>query len=244
MRITIVSDVDEIVLSGAPETPDHVWGILKDGIDGLLGTPAVREEPIDVPQQDGCYMPSRLTQGKRVVTIRAMIKGASSIEAAQARDRICDLACRHLRLTVEDAAGVRSMDCFLTGDPEPLMVYGEQGFSFALILTCLDPLKYGTEIGYDSHGGLLIVRNGGKAATWPRVHVAGQVATLSLSHGGHTIAWRGSATGLDIDFRDLQPSSGVIVQADPFKIKPGTSQIQVTVTEGCTVSVYVKPAWR
>lgn len=244
MRITISSDVDTIHLDGAPHVPNHVWGIVKDGIDGWFGTPKVRESLVDIPQRDGAYMPAMLTQSTRVVTIRGLIRQASSVQAGRARERICDLACRKLTLRVEDALGPKESRCFMSGDPEPLLQYNEEGFSFALVLTCPDPLKYGREVSFAPVLPWLEVENAGLAASWPRVRVDGPVSMLRVSCDEGLVEWHGDAGGLDLDFADMQPSSGVVTIGRPWRVRPGTGRYWVDMDGAGDMRMIVRPAWR
>lgn len=244
MRITVSSDVDTIHLEGAPSVPDHVWGILKEGIDGWFGTPNFRGDLPAIPQQDGCYMPAIMTQGSRVVTIRGFIKGISSVEAAVARDRICDLACRSLVLLVEDASGPKEAKCFMTGDPEPLMSYREKAFSFSLIFTCPDPLKYGPEACFEGVSGLVVVENSGRVPTWPRIRVSGGVTSLSLVSGMGRVDWVGGADVLDLDFSDMMPSSGRVTVNRPFRVGPGAERLRCSMSGAGRMDLFVRPAWR
>ena len=66
---------------------------------------------------------------------------------------------------------------------------------------------------------------------------------LHLELGDQGITWNGSAETLDLDFADMQPSSGAIVLDNAFEIPPGQSNIAVS-SDGLHVAVTVKSAWR
>jgi hypothetical protein len=245
MRVTVQSDVDTIILNAIPfrAAPFGIWGIDKDGIDGLLGSPAPRESPVPIPQQDGSYWPSRLTTDHRVVTVRGYLRLHSTIEAAEARDRINDLMCRPLRLTVEQPTRAWHLDCYISADAAPIMKHREQAFTFTLILTCPDPLKYGTPITFAAANNMARVENTGKIATYPRIHANGSLTALALSYGPRIARWTGNATSLDLNLRDMIPSSGT-ASGQSFKIAPGPSVVGVTVSGSAQVTVIVTPAWR
>ena len=245
MRATIISDVDEIVLNAMPfrMAPMGVWGILKDGVDGLFGSPAVRESDTAIPQQDGSYWPSRFTSDHRIVTIRGFVRLHSSVEAADVRDRICDLMCRPLTLIVQQASKRWHLDCFMSADPEPLMRFAERAFSFTLILTCPDPLKYGDPVTFVASNGVARVENAGRVPSFPKIHISGRCTSLSLSYGSRSVRWSGDTTSLDLDLRDMLPSSGA-VSGQAFRIEPGSSVVGVNATSGANVGIIVSPAWR
>ncbi|MCT6918122.1 MAG: hypothetical protein M3Z49_02795, partial [Bifidobacteriales bacterium] len=64
------------------------------------------------------------------------------------------------------------------------------------------------------------------------------------SQGGRQVAWQGSADSLDLDFRDMIPSAGELVQEQAFRLPPGSSVIQYTVSPGARLTVTFRPAWR
>ncbi|MCT6836143.1 MAG: hypothetical protein M3036_00625 [Bifidobacteriales bacterium] len=246
--VIVQSDVDSMRFTGFTryELLSHkgeVWGL--EGMDGWYGTPAPRESPADIPQSDGSYMPSRLTVGSRVLTIRCLVKTPDSLSASTVGDRVCDLMTRQLTVTVSDPAGVRQCAGYLSADPATTMVFWSQAVSFSLIITCPDPLKYGLRMvcQMDKNGDLS-ADNPGPLPAWPHAHVDGPVQQLSLSQGGRQVAWQGSADSLDLDFRDMIPSAGELVQEQAFRLPPGSSVIQYTVSPGARLTVTFRPAWR
>ena len=116
-RITIISPDDTIVLRDDYRWKHHIWAIKKNGISGLFGTPAVRETPTDRPQTDGAYWPSRLTQKPRSISLDCVIRGLSSVDAAQARDRINALAGKELTIVEHTASGPTHADRVPGGRP-------------------------------------------------------------------------------------------------------------------------------
>ena len=242
MLITIQSATDTIPLSDHWNTPRHVWGIKKNGIQGLLGTPAYKESFETKPQQDGEYWPSRLTQKSRDITIDCIAKWLTSIESANATDRICNLWGQPLTITVHDAHGKRTLTGALADDPEPTMRWTEQGVEFTLIIHCPDPHKYGDWISFPASNGLVQVENTGNMESWPIVRTSG-VSRLTLSLGGQTVAWSGSAETLTLDFESMQPSQGLVSVDDAFAIPPGRSSIPVSIDAG-QLSMLVRPCWK
>ena len=107
------------------------------------------------------------------MTVNAAAVCRSSIQLAVLRDRLNALACTPLTLTVEDAHGVRSADCWLADDTDPTPLPTEQAAVFALVLYCPDPFKYGRPVTFAASGSVCRVRNEGNAPTWPSVTVSG-----------------------------------------------------------------------
>ncbi|MCI2186248.1 hypothetical protein [Bifidobacterium tibiigranuli] len=239
--ISIKSDAKTISLTdGSEPYHDGPLRIVTDGLKGLGAVPP-RENGIDIPQQDGTWWPSRLTSGGRTISITGEAVGLSSIETANLQDRICDLMTRTLTIIIQDAHGRRHMSGWIAQDPEPFMLMGEQIFTFTLIIYCPDPLKYGDPVTFIAAGGMLHVENAGRSPSWPRLH-ADNVTSLSLTLKDRTILWTGSNTSLDLDLRDMIPSSGA-VSGRAFKIPPGKSIIYVS-ANASKVSMTVYPAWR
>ncbi|WEV68713.1 hypothetical protein OZX73_05325 [Bifidobacterium sp. ESL0775] len=242
MRITLTSDVDTIVLSDSFVWRHDVWGIKKDGIQGLLGTPQYKESFESIPQQDGDYWPSRLTQKGRTITLDCEANRLSSVEAAQAVRRVCDLFGRRLTITVEDANGRYQLTGALADDPSPTMHRREQGFGFGLVLYCPDPHKYGDWASFPASGGSIRVSNAGNVATWPIVE-ADSVSSFTLDLNGQRVVWSGSPSWLRLDFADMMPSQGVVGVDDAFRIPPGDSTVNASYS-GSGLRMLVRPAWR
>ena len=60
--------------------------------------------------------------------------------------------------------------------------------------------------------------------------------------GDQAITWNGSAETLDLDFADMQPSSGAIVLDNAFEIPSG--RVALAVACDGEVTITVKSAWR
>lgn len=184
------------------------------------------------------------TAGGRTVTINAAAVCMSGIQLAALRDRLNALACQPLTLTIEDAHGIRSADCWLADDTDPIPLPTEQAAAFTLVLYCPDPLKYGPPITYPASGGVIRIRNEGNAPTWPSIAVTGRATSLRLTLGDGEVRWQGDADGLTLDFRDMIPSAGNVTKDLAFRIPPGASTVTAAVDAGATVSMTVRPAWR
>lgn len=245
MRITIRSADDTICLSDSYTDIRHVWAIKQDGVRGLFGTPSVREAPIERPQQDGAYWPSRFTQSSRTISLDCFIRGLSTAEAANARDRINALMCKSLVLEVQDVFGVRQTECYLTADPEPLMRYRMQAFEFGLVLSCPDPYWYGPIRWFEttSREVRMEVVNNGNAPSWPIIKCEGNVTRLSYAYDYGIIEWTGESNGLEIDTHDMIPSAGHISQDLAFPIYPGRCK-PLLKTDAAKTLIGVRPAWR
>lgn len=244
MRVTVGSGVDTLVLHDMTHRQEGGLWLTDRGIQGWWGAVKPREEGVPIPQQDGCYMPARLTSGGRTVTVNGACVASSSVDMGVLRDRINDLMNRPLTLMVSDSMGERHASCWLADDPEPGMWVDEQVFSFTLVLFCPDPLKYGRETGFTADRVWLDVENPGRVASWPRIRVEGMVTDLSLRLGDGMVRWSGPAGGFDLDFRDMQPSSGRVLVARPFRVPPGRSRIGVEMRGYGRVRMMVRPAWR
>lgn len=160
------------------------------------------------------------------------------------RDRIDDLMNRSLTLMVSDSMGERHAACWLADDPDPCMWVSEQVFTFVLVLYCPDPLKYGREAAYSPVLPWLDVENTGLAASWPRVRVDGPVSLLRVRSDDGLVEWQGDADGLDLDFADMQPSSGRVTVGRPWRVRPGTSRYWVDMDGAGDMRMIVRPAWR
>ena len=244
-RITIASDVDTLVLNGNRtwQAGDRSLILKKDGIKGLYGSPDVREKPLDRPQMDGAYWPSRLTQGARTITLDAFAHGLSSVETMRLIDRLNDLMGRELSILVEDSAGQRTLSGWLSADPEPLMLTTQRHFAFALVITCPDPYKYGAWLWQSTQSGRVLVDNTGTAPTWLQFRASSRITRLYAVWGDAEIEWEGDTNELLLDTRDMIPSAGLVTADWAMPVQPGVTQ--VTVDTDCTaLRVGFRPAWR
>lgn len=244
-RITIASDVDTLVLNGNRtwQAGDRSLILKKDGIKGLYGSPDVREKPLDRPQMDGAYWPSRLTQGARTITLDAFAHGLSSVETMRLIDRLNALIGRELTILVEDSAGQRTLSGWLSADPEPLMLTTQRHFAFALVITCPDPYKYGAWLWQSPQSGRVLVSNTGTAPTWVRFEASSRITRLHAAWLDAEIEWEGDTGELLLDTRDMIPSAGLVTADWAMPVQPGVTQ--VTVDTDCTdLRVGFRPAWR
>lgn len=250
MRLIIQTSEDTITLDDHPIDRRDFWCIKKDGVTGLYGTPAVRENPTDRPQASGSYWPSRLTQKPRSISIDGYVLKPSSLSAALARDRINNLMGRELTIIEITPLGRRVMTGYLSADPEPTMrLRAHRAFEFGLVITCPDPLKYGVEQTFDVKDGVCTVRNDGNAPTWPIITLSGPCTTLSVEvradgvQAAGKIVWSGSGPdGMELDLRDMVPTVGRITMDNAVPIMPGRHVLDVTADN--TVMMHLRSAWR
>lgn len=243
MRFILTNDAGRSIVLRDSRNENSVGAyLLEDGVDGWFGTPPIREEPIARSQADGDYMPSTMTQGARIVTLRGYAAFDTTIECAAFVDLLNSFTCQSLTLSCEDSHGRRSAKGFMSDGPDPVLFPDEQSLQFTIIVTCPDSRKYGNPIEFTPSGGWCMVTNEGNCGTYPTIHVDGHITTMTLKLGSQQVTWSGDAETLDIDFRDMQPSSGAIVMDNAFEIPPGDSAIAVACDGLLTVTV--KPAWR
>lgn len=224
----------------------EVIGLERDGLVGWDEGVEPRYEAPEIPGQDGNYAPDMVTLAARVVTIRGFYAGNASTSASQFKDRLAALVGEWLTLTVEDSAGVRSAEGFVSAIPVNERI-SDQRLKFTLVILCPDPLKYGPPATYPVTGTVVTVDNAGTAGAFPLVEVTTPVTHLDLQAGGRRVRWVGSAPNLTLDFRDAFPLSGgvevgTLVFADLFRIPPGGAQIEVD-SDG-DVTVKVASAWK
>lgn len=243
MRFVVTSDRGNVVVlrDGQLGNEVGVW-LLQDGVEGWHGTPPPREGAIERSMTDADFMPRTLTQGSRTVTLHGCGVFETSIEAAAFMASVNGMMGVPLTVMCEDASGRKHARGFLADDPAPQLLAGEQAVMFTFVITCPDPKKYGREMQYKPSGGWCMVVNEGNTGTYPVVHVDGPVSMLHLELGSQGVTWNGSAESLDLDFADMQPSSGSIVLDNAFEIPPGRSAMAVSCDGAVTVTV--RSAWR
>ena len=186
MRFTVqpLDGGEPVVLHDSTNAHQVGMWLAQEGVEGWFGTPAIREEPTERAMTDGDMSPATLTQGARTITLHGIAAAPSTVEAARLMDLVNGLAGRELAVIGEDAHGAREVRGFLSDDPLPQLLHGEDAFTFDVTVTCPDPHKYGMEVAYPASGETVAVTNVGNCATWPRVHVEGHVESLVLSLAG------------------------------------------------------------
>lgn len=243
MRFIVTNDRGQTIVLRDQRNGNEVGVyLLEDGIEGWFGTPAPREDPITRSMTDGDLKPHTLTQGSRTVTLHGYGVFGSTIEAGAFIDKVNAMVGCDLTVTCDDGQGRRTVTGYLTDDPTPTLDPSEQTVEFTLIVTCTDPRKYGNAVQYKPEGGWVTVVNEGNAGTYPKVHVEGPVTMLHMEMGDQAITWNGSAETLDLDFADMQPSSGAIVLDNAFEIPSG--RVALAVACDGDVTITVKSAWR
>lgn len=246
MRFTVSSESGiRIVIHDAIDSQGFGYYLAIDGISGWFGSPQIREDVVSAQGIDGDFWPQSMTQGARTVTLTGYVITESSMELAREVDRINSLVGQRLTVTCEDAHGRRSMTGFLSDNPISSVFHDEQECTFALVITCPDPKKYGPWVAY-AGTGMVRVANHGTVPSYPRVHAEGSpLTTLTLACGGQTVEWKGSATSLDLDLSDLAPSTGALSQDNAFAVPPGGAKVSVSATgTDAAVTLYGRDAWR
>ena len=247
MRFTVqpLDGGEPVVLHDSTNAHQVGMWLAQEGVEGWFGTPAIREEPTERAMTDGDMSPATLTQGARTITLHGIAAAPSTVEAARLMDLVNGLAGRELAVIGEDAHGAREVRGFLSDDPLPQLLHGEDAFTFDVTVTCPDPHKYGMEVAYPASGETVAVTNVGNCATWPRVHVEGHVESLVMSLAGRTVSWTGNVSSLDIDFSTGEASGGTISVDNAFPIPPGDHEVYArALPSGSRVTVYARPCWR
>lgn len=228
-------------------------GLEQNGLDGWHEGVEPRYEAPAVPNGDGLYAPDVVHLSERIVTIRGFARAwqwgqGSSLDIANFDDLLASLVGEDIEVRVEDAAGVRTVEGFLSSIPFRERV-GEWAEKFSLIVSCPDPLKYGRVARFTPEGGVVTVNNPGTGSVWPRVVTTGRTRSLSLSFGGREVRWSGDAEGgLTLDFRTAIPlaadgtESGLLSYGQVFRIPPGSHDL--TVSSNVPVVVEVTPGWK
>ena len=252
MRVVIESPTDTIVLSGDKMSLDE-WQLQSEPLDGWYEAPDPRADATDIPQLDGAYWPAQLLTGARVLTVRGQAMWSrSSLEGGSARRRVAALSGVPLSVCVEDSMGPMWVEGFISRIVEGHAYTTEDRYTFALILTCPDPVRYGMPVSQVASGGVVTAENSGTAFTWPTFDVAGSVTMFRATLGSTVLEWQGSsASNLHIDTRmGVGTSGGVqvgrLTHDDLLRLPPtGMSQIQVATTPaGRTVTMTARSGWK
>jgi hypothetical protein len=235
---------------------NHRWlggeikGLLKDGLPGWYDSLSPRDsDPDPIPQMNGSYWPALLNVQHRIVTIRGVHRAGwsgSSLQITAFRDLLVSMVGEPLLIEVEDQAGLRRARGFVSAQI-PLDMPDGRTTTFSLIITCLDPLKYGPAVLFSPSDGGVLVENNGTSSVAPVFVVSGLVSRFTASLGGQKVAWAGpTGDGLLLDAADGLPMRGGVVtgtltEDDFFKVPPGQSQIGVS-SDG-QVQIEVSPGW-
>jgi hypothetical protein len=107
-----------------------------------------RYEAPEIIGGDRSYAPDEILLSSRLLTIRGFYRAgreASSIGTARFEDQLAALVGEWLQITIEDSAGVRTAEGFVSAIPVNTRV-NEWTVKFSLIVLCPDPLKYGPTV--------------------------------------------------------------------------------------------------
>ena len=227
----------------------EVIGLERGGLDGWKNGVAPRYEAPDVVGGDGSYAPHEILLSSRLLTVRGFYRAgelASSIGAARFEDQLAALLGEWLQVTVEDAAGIRAVEGFVSAIPVNERVT-DTLVRFTLIILCPDPLKYGPTVWTPAAPGAVVVHNAGTGRVFPRLAVTGAVTYLDVQVPGYRVRWEGDAVDLALDLRDALPLSdgqetGVLVHAEVFRLPPGRTTL--TVASDGELQIGVAPGWK
>lgn len=262
MRVVITPDSATlppiIMVDGSKQnnTPERAFTVALDPhpLEGWYEPPQIKDVgDTDNHTGNGGFMPSNLWLSQRNVTVTGhtvrnpLTTATSVLQDARFKDHLAALVGVPVTLRVEDASGARESYGYVSG--QPIIGDSDEYFGvirFSLTMTFPDPLKYGEQVTDSGGPGIIVARNTGTAASLPRIHVTGYPTSLSLSSGGRTVSWSGGGSqSLDIDFNTMTPTSGTILEDQVFAIRPGGSQVSVSVVpQNAQVSIITRPAWR
>ena len=243
------------LVDGSSNSPHEFHGeitVLEGGddgsVDGWYDAPPSKAQSVDAPTVQGSYWPANISLSQeRVITVRghhmSFDPEASTVTEGLFIERITALAYQPVMIELVDQLGARHVSGFMSAAPvvrRRMLTRTD----FSLVFTCPDPLKYGLPIRFPVVDGECVAENQGSAASLPVVEVEGNVTAVSVTLNGHTVAWKGSAANLTLDFANLSIVEGITIN-DVSAVPPGVSTIRVVTTPAnVPVSVIVRPAWR
>lgn len=154
MVVTIASDVDTLVLPGAPDvSAADVWGVLADGLDGVWGGVDQRASETDNPSGGGSLWPGRIVPAARYLTVRfAHRSNTSTVAEFEARDRIAGLTGRRLTVSVDTDAGHREIAGIIKTKPE-FAHRDAWTCTCGVVIWCPDPLWRGLPVTMSGRWG-------------------------------------------------------------------------------------------
>lgn len=217
--------------------------LVDGGVEGWFDPPAPLQEGADLPQAEGSTWPARLSSPARIVTLHLGAICASSVEAAQVADRIAGMFGKRLVLEVVDASGPRSSACYMSDAPGIAFTRYGRHLTADVVLTCPDPLRYGRALTVPLADGAFSGVLGGNAPSFPSFSLPSAAAAAEVSYSGHLVTWEGTGP-LSLDLRDLEPSSGAVIEDDAFAIEPGAFVVSCSVEGASSGTMTVRPAWR
>lgn len=149
---------EPIELPSMPYPPTSPWtgyGLGHQGAGALEGwyeSPAPRAESITRPQADGAYTPWRLLVGARVLTLVFHHRARGPVEVREIFNQVMGLVKQWVRVAVREPGtlGTKHVRGFISEQPE-IVRRDERTYTFTLVVTCPDPLKY-AGAGSDDEG--------------------------------------------------------------------------------------------
>lgn len=227
----------------------EIYGLERNGLDGWKNGVSPRYDAPEIPGEDGNYAPDVINLSARLLTIRGFYAAhppASSLGAARFEDLLASLVGEWLFVTIEDAAGIRTVEGFVSAIPVNTRV-SERKVKFTLIILCPDPLKYGQTVSFPVTGSSVTVSNAGTGRVFPRLNVTGPVTVVDVQVPGYRVRWVGDTVGLVLDFRDAFPLSGgvetgTLVWSQVFRLPTGETTIAVE-SDG-DLQIGVTPGWK
>lgn len=223
------------------------WRVAEDGLDGWYGPPAPKVEAPDLPGMDGAMWPRTVALGARTVTVTVLMPNPSSVSTARGLDEVAGMAGHKLSIVVTDAAGPKEAFGYLADDPHPMMArYDETLATMALVLYCPDPTKHGRSHTAHVGGSGATVVNEGNAPAYPRIVATGSpVTAFSFTAGPCRVTWSGSATRVEVDTRDMVPTSGTVGVSEGGTVPPGSTRATGSVSgTGASLQAITRDAWR
>lgn len=211
--------------------------------------PRIEAQP-DVPGVDGMFWPEESFLSGRIVTIRgthAVGDRSSTLSAASFRDRLASMAGQPVSVHVADASGRREVSGYVASAVR-VTHRTERVTGFTIIVSCPDPLKYGSPVNYAAGTGVLSVENTGTGDVAPVATALGRVTNVRVARGSQVVEWQGDSEGLVLDIADGVPrnlageETGVMVWADPLRVPPGVHEL--TVISNAELTLTVRPGWK
>lgn len=245
MRFVLMSAKDAIILKGGGAGDEIGWTLT--GVEGWFGSPDIREEPVKLTMEDGNYFPSTLSQGARQITLSVFTKGKSSLDLEIQLDRLNAMISQKITVIGESAIGCRQCEGFIAEDPAPIINAYGQTASCDIIITCPDPYKYSPIKYRYPIQPTVYIENPGNIAMYPYYKIysnSGSINEISISCAGKILVWRGAASDVHIDTKNMICTSGYFSSPMLVPIKVGGDNITISADKAFGGEIIAQPAWR